>query len=139
MHSIRKLPLALFCLAALPAWAAGESDPFRLLEEEATVTAAAKRPQKLVDAPASAVIITGEELRRYGRRTLGEALQGVAGLYVTQDRDYSYLWTRGFGRPGDFNSRVLLLLNGHRLNDNIYGQAFIGAEFPVDLASVDRI
>ena len=140
MANIRKMLLTLPCLAALPATAiGGDGNPFELLEEEAVVTAAAKRPQKLAEAPASAAVITGDEIRLRGYRTLGEALQSVPGFYVTQDRDYSGLWVRGFGRPGDFNSRVLLLLNGHRLNDNIYGQAFIGAEFPVDLASVERI
>ena len=30
-------------------------------------------------------------------------------------------------------------MNGHRLNDNVYDQALIGTELPIDLALVDRI
>ena len=42
-------------------------------------------------------------------------------------------------RPGDYNSRVLFLINGHRINDNIYDSALIGTEFPLDLDLVERI
>jgi iron complex outermembrane receptor protein len=60
-------------------------------------------------------------------------------MYVTDDRNFSYLGTRGFGTPGDYNSRVLLLVNGHRVNDNVYGQAEIGAEFGIDPALFERV
>ena len=42
-------------------------------------------------------------------------------------------------RPGDDNPRILLLVNGHRLNDKIYDTAAIGTEFPLDLDLVDHI
>jgi iron complex outermembrane receptor protein len=46
---------------------------------------------------------------------------------------------RGLGRPGDYNSRALLLIDGHRANDNIYESALIGPEAIVDLDLVDRV
>ena len=46
---------------------------------------------------------------------------------------------RGFSRPGDFNSRILLQIDGHRLNDNIFDTAAIGTEFPLDIDLIDRI
>ena len=36
----------------------------------------------------------------------------MRGLYVSYDRAYHYLGTRGFATPGDYNTRVLLLVNG---------------------------
>ena len=63
----------------------------------------------------------------------------MRGFYVTNDRNYTYVGVRGFGRPSDYNNRVLVLVNGHRYNDNVYDQALIGNEFPIDLALVDRI
>jgi iron complex outermembrane receptor protein len=84
-------------------------------------------------------IVTREEIDTYGYRTLADVLRGVRGFYVTSDRNYSYLGVRGFLRPGDYNTRVLLLVDGHRLNDNIFDQAFIGTEFPVDVELIDRI
>ena len=47
------------------------------------------------------------------------------------DRNYSYFGVRGFGRPGDYNSRILLLIDGRKINDNVYGSAFVGNDFPV--------
>ncbi len=47
--------------------------------------------------------------------------------------------TRGFAKPGDYNSRILLLVNGHRVNDNVFGQAEIGAEFGLDPAMFERV
>lgn len=90
-------------------------------------------------APASVQVITADDIRDYGYRTLGEALASVPGFYGFTDRNYNFLWTRGFGRPGDYNSRILLLLDGHRLNDNIYGQIFPDRGLIVDLRSVERI
>ena len=52
-----------------------------------------------------------------------------AGFYVTNDRNYSYLGMRGFSRPGDYNARILLLVDGHRMNDNVFGSALLGTEF----------
>ena len=61
------------------------------------------------------------------------------GFYVTYDRNYSYVGIRGFGRPADYNTRMLLLVDGHRINDNIYDSAAIGEEFVLDLDLIDRV
>ena len=95
--------------------------------------------QKVTEAPASITIITAEDIRKYGYRTLADILRNVRGFYVTYDRNYSYLGVRGFGRPGDYNSRVLVLVDGNRINDTIYGGGPIGTEFPVDVDLIDRI
>ena len=58
---------------------------------------------------------------------------------MTDDRNYSYVGVRGFGRPGDYNTRVLLLVDGFRLNDDIYDMAPVGYDFPVDVDLVDRV
>ena len=103
------------------------------------VFGASERLQPVTEAPASVSFITAEEIKRYGYRTLADILRGVRGMYVTNDRNFSYLGTRGFGNPGDYNSRVLLLVNGHRVNDNVFGQAEIGAEFGIDPALFERV
>jgi outer membrane receptor for ferrienterochelin and colicins len=90
-------------------------------------------------APSSVSIITAEEIRRYGWRTLAEALRSLRGFYISDNRQYTYMGVRGFMRPGDDNPRILLLVNGHRLNDKVYDTAALGGEFPVDLDLVDHI
>jgi iron complex outermembrane receptor protein len=103
------------------------------------VVSASKFPQKAAQAPSSVTVITADEIRKYGYRNLGEILRNVRSFYITSDRNYTYLGVRGFGRAGDYNTRVLLLLNGHRLNDPVYDQAFVGLAFPVAISAIDRV
>lgn len=103
------------------------------------VSTASKFPQEVREAPASVTVITREDIHRYGYRTLGDALGSVRGFYTTYDRNYSYLGVRGFARPGDYNTRFLLLVDGRRLNDGIYDMAPIGTDFPIDVSLIERI
>jgi len=103
------------------------------------INTASRHWQKVNDAPASVSIITAEDIKRYGYETLKEALQSVAGFYITDDRNYSYLGVRGFSRPTDYNDRIVLLLNGHKLNESVYGSSFIGWELGLNMESVERI
>jgi outer membrane receptor for ferrienterochelin and colicins len=103
------------------------------------VFGASERLQPVTEAPSSVSFVTAEDIRRHGYRTLAEILRGVRGLYVTDDRNFSLIGARGFGKPGDYNSRILLLINGHRVNDNVFGQAEIGAEFGLDPATFQRV
>ena len=103
------------------------------------VSAASKFPQEVKEAPASVTVVTSDEIRRYGHRTLADILRSVRGFYTTYDRNYAYVGMRGFGRPGDYNTRVLLLVDGHRLNDPIYDMAPIGTDFPIDVALIQRV
>ncbi|HEY7496878.1 MAG TPA: TonB-dependent receptor [Vicinamibacterales bacterium] len=107
--------------------------------EVGTVFGASRYQQKVVDAPASVSIVTHEEIQRFGYRTLADVLRGVRGFYVTNDRNYSYLGVRGFNRPGDYNSRILVLLDGHRLNETIYDSAYIGMDFPMSVDLIERV
>lgn len=104
-----------------------------------TVSTASKREQAASEAPASVTVITADEIRKYGYRTLADALRSVRSFYVGYDRNYSYASIRGFSWPGDYSTRILLLVDGHRLNDNIYDQGMIGTEFPVDVDLIQRI
>jgi outer membrane receptor for ferrienterochelin and colicins len=104
-----------------------------------TVFGASRYLQRVTDAPSAVTIVTHEEIERFGYRTLAEILRGVRGFYVTNDRNYSYLGVRGFNRPGDYNSRVLLLLDGHRMNEPIYDLALIGTEFPLAVDVIERV
>ena len=102
------------------------------------VEAASKYKQKTTEAPSSVTIVTADEVKKYGHRTLADILRSVPGLYVTSDRNYSFLGVRGFNR-GDYNSRVLLLVDGHRVNNSLSDGAFIGTEFILDVDLIDRV
>ena len=110
-----------------------------LFQELPTVTAASKFEQDSREAPASISIITREEIERFGYRTLGEALNAARGIFTSYDRNYTYVAVRGFTVPGDYNTRILLLVDGHRLNDNVADATYVGTESALDMSVVDRI
>lgn len=103
------------------------------------VYTASRYYQNSAEAPSSVTVVTAEEIQTHGYRTLAEILRNVRGFYVTGDRNYSFLGVRGFERPGDWSSRILLLVDGHRINNNITGQAMLGTEFPVDVDLIERV
>jgi outer membrane receptor protein involved in Fe transport len=103
------------------------------------VTGASRTAQRRSAAAAAVTVISAAEIKALGHRSLADELRTVRGLNVVYDRSYSYLGVRGFFAPGDYNTRVLLLIDGNRVNDNLYDQAFIGLEAPIDIDHVDRI
>ena len=103
------------------------------------VRAASGFEQKTADAPSSVTILTRKDLQAFGYRTLAEALSSVVGFYTTYDRTYHYLGVRGFDRPGDLNTRTLVLINGVLANDALFSTGGIGTDFPLDLDLIERI
>jgi iron complex outermembrane receptor protein len=103
-----------------------------------TVSSASKFEQKITQAPASVSVVGSDEIKRYGYRTLADILESLQGFQVSNDRNYSFLGVRGISL-GDFNSRVLLLVDGHRVNNDLTDGAFIGNEFILDVDLIDRV
>lgn len=95
-------------------------------------------PQPSTQAPASVTVITSDEIKRYGWRTLGDILASVQGFYVSYDREYDYLGAQGVNL-GDFNSRFLLLINGHRINNDLDDSAYVDTAFILDVDLIDRV
>ena len=133
---------ALCVVSALSPWRVSAQDLINLPLEDlvgVTVYGASKFEQKVTEAPASVTIVTEDDIKKYGYRTLADILRSVRGFIVAYDRNYSYLGVRGFGRTGDYNSRFLILIDGHRLNENIYDTAYIGEEFILDVDLIKRV
>ena len=100
---------------------------------------ASKYEQKQNQTAAAVSVITRDEIKTFGWRSLAEALASLPGIHTTYDRQYTDLGTRGFGLPGDLNTRVLVMINGNRVNDPVYDAGVAGREFPLDLDLIDRI
>jgi outer membrane receptor protein involved in Fe transport len=140
------LALAACALVARPASASAQEPQGELSElsleellQVEVVSAASKVEQTTFEAPGYVTVVTAHEIETHGWRTLADVLRTVPGFWVFEDRNYSHIGVRGFGPLGDYNSRVLLLIDGHRVNNNVYDTAAIGLEFPLDLALVERI
>ena len=108
-------------------------------EAEQEVTAATRSVQTVSTAPASVTLVTRDEIWAFGYQTLPEAVRAVRGVYASDDRNYEAIGVRGFSRPGDYNNRVLLLRDGHVMNDDWTGAAAVGRDFSADLDDVDRV
>ena len=104
------------------------------------VESAALHPQTLEDAPASVTVLTAEDIRKYGYRTLAEALASVRGFYGSYDRSYHSVGVRGFNLPGDYASRFLIMVNGHNMADHIFdSMLWLGVDFPIEMNLIKQI
>lgn len=104
-----------------------------------TVYGASKQEESALAAPSSVSVVHCSSVDAFGYRTLSDLLRGVRGVYVTNDRNYERLGIRGFSPPGDYDGRVLLLVDGHRTNEIVYDSALIGLDFPLDMDLVQRV
>lgn len=138
-----RLALAmLFAIIALPGSGVGAQQPraasspvrrltdFKDIDElrledllEATVSIAAGRVQRIEEAPSVVSVVTDEDIRRMGAQTLDQVLRTLPGFDVLRDhRGQSAIVVRGVG-AGAVSENVLVLFNGHRLNEQMFGSA----------------
>lgn len=139
---VARMALCLALAAAFPAQANLSTDLTSLSLDQlilVTVVGAAKYEQTLGEVAAAVSVITRQEIKAFGWRTLGEALASLPGVYTTYDRQYGYLGMRGFSLPGDLNTRVLITIDGNRVNEPIFDSGPTGRTFPLDLDLIERI
>jgi outer membrane receptor for ferrienterochelin and colicins len=107
--------------------------------EEDVVVGAAKREQSLGNVASAVTVISGDRLRRFGYRTVGEALAAVAGVYLADNRISYSVGIRGLNIPGDFNTRILVLIDGASVNEAWGSFAGLGFESLVSIDEVARV
>lgn len=139
------VPAATLCLAlvtGLPVHAQELRDLTEMsLEQllELKIVGASKYAQSQNEVAAAAVVITRHAIQAFGWRTLDEALGSLPGIHTTDNRQLSSVGARGFGLPGDFNTRLLVMINGARVNEAIYDSGVAGQQFPIDMDLIERI
>lgn len=106
---------------------------------EVRVVGASKYEQRQDEIAASVSVLTRADIKAHGWQTIDQALESLPGMYTTYDRQYTMLGTRGFGLPGDFNTRILMTINGNRVNEATYDSATFGRVLPLSLDLVERI
>ncbi|MDW5415218.1 TonB-dependent receptor [Iodobacter sp. CM08] len=100
---------------------------------------ASKFSQRIQKAPSAVRVLSHDDIAEYGYRTLGEILRSLPGLDTSYDYVNTFLGARGVAIPGDYNTRVLILIDGIRLNNNVFDSALVGNEFPLDVDLIDRV
>jgi iron complex outermembrane receptor protein len=109
----------------------------QLLETE--FIPASRIARQISDAPSAVSIVTAQDIRDYGYRTLSDILKSMRGLYVTSSFDYDYLGGRGFGSPGDYAGRIMLTIDDYPTNENFYNQIFLSEDSLLDVEVIERV
>jgi iron complex outermembrane receptor protein len=145
---LRPLVLLLACSMATGAHAGGLGQPQGAdfadlsIEELANiqVTSVSKKPERLLDAPASVFVITADDIRRSGAPSLPEVLRLAPNLQVAQVNGASYAITaRGLNGGGNSAPNKLLVLIDGR---SVYTPLFSGVFWDVQdlmLEDIERI
>jgi len=105
---------------------------------ETPISTAAKYDQVLSTVAASVSVITDEDIERYGWTSLAEVLQAEQGFYLSYDRHVTSIGMRGSG-PMNGNVNLLILINGHPVNDAVFGGAVAGQDIGMDMSMVKKI
>ncbi|WP_342114926.1 TonB-dependent receptor plug domain-containing protein [Pseudoduganella sp. OTU4001] len=133
----------------LAAWAAGTATASTVqggdmfanmsLEElsDVKVISVSKREERLGDAPASIFVITAEDLRRSGARSLPEALRLAPNLHVAVSTAGGYVVTaRGFS--GNGTNKQLVMIDGRSIYSPLFSGVFWDAQY-LPMESIERI
>ncbi|MFT4978207.1 MAG: outer membrane receptor for ferrienterochelin and colicin [Myxococcota bacterium] len=127
----------LWLLGAAVTYAESPVDPFTepdeadlLRAEQVLTTVASRYAQTVRQAPSIVTVITDEEIRRRGYRTLADVLRSSAGVYISVSSEGRSLgWLRGV-TSGD-NNKILLLIDGVPFYDGVYTHAWIDEYIPL--------
>ena len=117
----------------------GESRLDLILNQSEEVVAASRASEQVEDAPSSVTLVPERELSAFAPPTIAEAVRGVPGVYLSDDRSYVTLGMRGLGRLGGYGNRILVTYDGQPMNDDWIGSSYVGYDALADLGDVERI
>ena len=101
------------------------------------VTSVAGVEEQVFKSAAAIAVITGDEIRRTGHRTLADALRLAPGVFVGQIGTSAWsVGPRGFN--GGLANKTLVLMDGRRVYDPLQGGTFWDVQ-DVLLEDLDRI
>lgn len=130
-------------LAALLTTSAARADDGSDIEgilEQSVVTTASQTAETQAVAPATTSVITSEDIRRHGIRSLNEALNYLGfAMFTTNPLHGGEIGARGVLITGDYGNHVLLLIDGHAVNEPYGGSASFDRGLGVPMELVDHI
>jgi outer membrane receptor for ferrienterochelin and colicins len=107
---------------------------------EPIVATASDSPEDESTAPATTTTITAEDMHRYGIKSLDEAINFLSLGMVTQTASQvAEIGSRGVLLTGDFGNHVLLLVNGHAMNEQWDGTAYFDRGTGIPFELIDHI
>jgi len=101
------------------------------------ITSAAKKTQRISETAAAAFVITQDDIKRSGARSIPEILRMVPGLEVAQiDANKWAVSARGFN--GRFANKLLVLMDGRTLYTPSFGGVFWDVQDTL-MSDIERI
>ncbi|MBD3236164.1 MAG: TonB-dependent receptor plug domain-containing protein [Candidatus Eisenbacteria bacterium] len=101
------------------------------------VTSVSKKAEPLSESAAAIYVITSEDIRRSGARTIADALRMAPGLQVARiDANEWAVTSRGFS--GEFANKLLVLIDGRSVYTPLYSGVFWDVQ-DVVLDDIERI
>ena len=135
------LVVPLLCLLGSGnAHAEDSASDVQALLDETILTTASKSLETGTAAPATSTSISAEDLRRFGIHSLDEAIDFLSlGLVTGNPLRDPDLGSRGVLMTGDRGNHILLLVNGHFVNEPLYGSAQFGRGMGVPFEMIDHL
>ena len=115
------------------------STPLSDVPRQIEVSTAARYAQSSNQSVNVTYVVTSADIELFQWQTLAQILQSLPGIYLSNDGAFLYVGVRGLGQPGDFNSRLLFMLDGVRINENIYDAGLLGSDAIIDVENIDRV
>lgn len=107
---------------------------------EPIVSSASKQSEGASSAPALSTSLTAEDLRRYGIRTLAEAIDFLGIAVSTSDNlSGGETGARGVLLTGDRGNHFLVMVDGYVVNDPLRGGSTFGVGAGIPIEIIDHI
>jgi iron complex outermembrane receptor protein len=104
------------------------------------ITSVSLTEERASQAPAAVFVLTGDDVRSFGFRTLAEVLRAVPGIFIVPDSAYLNVGVRGLSMPGDQVTRFLVMIDGRPVNNSVgIGQGYLERELPVAPQALERV
>jgi len=117
----------------------GRMDLEQLMSVELETVTASKYSQKLSETASSVTVIGKDQIQQFGYRTLSDVLRTVPGFFITNNRAYDNAGVRGFDQSAAYNGRMLVMIDGIRMNEAIYDSGFTDNALPIDIDLIERV
>jgi iron complex outermembrane receptor protein len=112
--------------------------PFEQLLHTEVITAE-KLARQISDAPSAVSIVTAQDIRDFGYRSLSDILDSMRGLSMSHDSRRGFLSGRGYANAGSNSGRLTLLIDGYRATDGLFGRTYFGTDGLLDVDLIERV
>lgn len=114
-------------------------DLVALMGTDIKVVTATKTAQSVEDAPAIIEVITADDIQRWGYRSVAEALQHIAGFYVSDDGILPNVSVRGVsGGLMSESSMIKVMIDGQPVSFRSTAGNWLGSEL-IPLSAIARV